>query len=100
MLRKVIKIVLKPIEMEEKMELDEDKRSTSSVTTPVTPSKTGVVKGSGAKPASAKKKEQDTKKVREKTVKASVATGAMGESIKSAEKEGDAARRESRGFEG
>ena len=90
MLRKVTKIVLKPIKMEENMDVDQDKKSTGSVTTLATPRKTGIVKGSGAKPASAKKKEQDAKKNREKSVRAPVATGAMGESIKSAEKEGGA----------
>ena len=90
MLRKVAKIILKPVIMEERMEVDDDGKSTGSATTLATPRKTGIVKGSGAKPASAKKKELDAKKVRGKTVKASVATGAMGENIESVEKEGDA----------
>ena len=82
MLKKSIKIILTPVIMEEKMGVDKDKRSTGSASTLATPQKTGIVKGSGAKPASAKKKEQDAKKNREKSVRAPVATGAMGEEYK------------------
>ena len=89
MSRKVIKIILKPVEMEENMYVDEDKR-VLALRRHLLLQKTEIVEGSGAKPASAKKKEQEARKVRKKTVKASVASGAMGGNIQSVEKEGEA----------